>query len=998
MDIRNTKRVLYTVITDDYDHIFPPMMDQPGWDMICFTDNPDAQSGFWQVRPLPELPELSGLEHDPVRRARLVKILPHRFLQEYEYSVYIDANRVLDGDLDDYVEQFGGDVLCLKSLSADAYAAAEALLDRTAQEDPTVLAPVPPLDDEEKERLRAQMDAWKKARLPKDGGCPGTAVLGRRHGQKKVTAAMETWAAQVLEGCAADEVAFPAACHAHKLKWVESLSQRTAQGDIVSPAEKLALAVPHLKRMTVGRDMTIIAPEPNSPPPGGRYDGYPFLLTIGVPVSNQIGTIRRCLEGIQPILDALPSELVVVDTGSRDGTVEVCREFGARVVEFPWIDNMSAARNQAIQAAQGLWFMSIDDDEWFEDTSAIIRFFEKGDYRNHDLALYFQRNFQTDGLVGNDYPAIRLGRRDARLHFHGRIHDLLSNADVPDPRIMMLKAYANHFGFSFEQEAEKMAKSIRNLNILKLDMAQFPRESRHAMQMINELGISQQPVQAYRVSYYALSLGREVEEKEAVALSRIRIFVLMVLREAGTWRDLIRMYKTHVQETNYSMYARCVLTLVLATAYGNSKEFAKSNEYATLYLKYRKEFFALPAENQAKIRVELFTDPTKESVYLDMLKCLLRNNIELDKRSEAKALLCGEDLVKHFVDDKKYKDFIIANLCEKKDWALSFALLDVLVSQEATLAAEYLLSQINACARPGDLVAMQPWLPPVFERWPGFADLLHLRQAKPGDAGLETCYEGAVCFVRDILLDAGRELRLSLLGEALRLSLDPRPALSLMDMEATEYLAEKLQHPIQRILPVYKALESWQAGPDVGTTKESEYLAMRMLEIVLSSAKRGRGEERYMELFKTFVQRRLAWSESLYLPDLLGGYGNAWVDLRTQAVCASREVLANLESNDYLEALRALRVTAKKAPELNDAVDVIKDQIMALYEEEDKRQQERQDEFATLLKSVKPKIEQLIASGMRQEVLAMLAQLEKLAPNDPDLPKLKQQASLLPPS
>ena len=46
-------------------------------------------------------------------------------------------------------------------------------------------------------------------------------------------------------------------------------------------------------------------------------------------VSNQIDTIERCLSHIQPLLDQLPSELLVINTGSTDGTIEICKKYGA---------------------------------------------------------------------------------------------------------------------------------------------------------------------------------------------------------------------------------------------------------------------------------------------------------------------------------------------------------------------------------------------------------------------------------------------------------------------------------------------------------------------------------------------------------------------------------------------------------------------------------------------------------------------------------------------
>ena len=132
---------------------------------------------------------------------------------------------------------------------------------------------------------------------------------------------------------------------------------------------------------------------------GGKYEGRYKLLTIGVPVSNQIDTIERCMKGIMPILQTISSELIVVDTGSTDGTVEITKKYGAKVIQFPWCDNMSAARNQAVYAAEGLWYMSIDDDEWFEDVTGILDFFQSGEYKNYNAAAYLQRNYMYENDI-----------------------------------------------------------------------------------------------------------------------------------------------------------------------------------------------------------------------------------------------------------------------------------------------------------------------------------------------------------------------------------------------------------------------------------------------------------------------------------------------------------------------------------------------------------------------------------------------------------------------
>ncbi|MCM1188080.1 MAG: methyltransferase domain-containing protein [bacterium] len=215
----------------------------------------------------------------------------------------------------------------------------------------------------------------------------------------------------------------------------------------------------------------------------GKYGGRPLLLTVGVPVSNQIGTIERCLSHIKPLLDGLDSELVVIDTGSTDGTVEVCKRYGARVYEHPWHDNMSAVRNEAIRHARGLWYLSIDDDEWFEDVEDILIFFRTGEYKKYDYATYIQRNYMdSQGQEYGDHHTPRMALITPELHFEGRIHDALSVRG----KCRQLMSYAHHYGFVNDRPDKMRAKFQRNANILIYDVYEYPEDVRYLFQLANE--------------------------------------------------------------------------------------------------------------------------------------------------------------------------------------------------------------------------------------------------------------------------------------------------------------------------------------------------------------------------------------------------------------------------------------------------------------------------------------------------------------------------------
>ena len=70
-------------------------------------------------------------------------------------------------------------------------------------------------------------------------------------------------------------------------------------------------------------------------------------------------TIARCLESIKGIAD----EIIIVDTGSTDATKEIVQKYDAKIYDFKWIEDFSAARNFAFSKATKEYILWLDADD-----------------------------------------------------------------------------------------------------------------------------------------------------------------------------------------------------------------------------------------------------------------------------------------------------------------------------------------------------------------------------------------------------------------------------------------------------------------------------------------------------------------------------------------------------------------------------------------------------------------------------------------------------------
>lgn len=98
---------------------------------------------------------------------------------------------------------------------------------------------------------------------------------------------------------------------------------------------------------------------------------YPLSVTLSVVIItyNEEANLPRTLASVMPLVRDGRGEIIVVDSGSTDGTVEIAKSFGSKVFVEEW-KGYAAQKNSAIDKASGEWILSLDADESLEDNSA----------------------------------------------------------------------------------------------------------------------------------------------------------------------------------------------------------------------------------------------------------------------------------------------------------------------------------------------------------------------------------------------------------------------------------------------------------------------------------------------------------------------------------------------------------------------------------------------------------------------------------------------------
>lgn len=382
------------------------------------------------------------------------------------------------------------------------------------------------------------------------------------------------------------------------------------------------------------------------------------IVSIGLIVKNEEARLEKCLAAIKKVLDAVPGEIVVVDTGSADATVDIAKKYTDKVYNFKWIDDFSAARNYGLSKCSGEWFMYLDADEVLdEDVTPLVEFLkDESDTVNVGFAnkkahansarLLLKNYADSECEVYTESRNLRLVRMSCRIPMDG----VETDGQLQSPKFTgavheglpcikpcaVLEQIVHHYGYIADGNGgfsdAMLEKHRRNMPaLLKLyeEDKTKPRTLAHLF-----YSCEPQDKERYLTEWYGL-LNLPYRDEYSLP---VYVALIQILNDGGCYEDALFYAEEYLKsygEDSVTTLSVLALTVCALSSSGQSQlaaDFFKS--YDQIYRLFRAN--QIPAD-ELNTCVVFFG--TSETDYIGLILLYISELIKLGDRKEAKAMI-----------------------------------------------------------------------------------------------------------------------------------------------------------------------------------------------------------------------------------------------------------------------------------------------------------------------------------------------------------------------
>ncbi len=258
-------------------------------------------------------------------------------------------------------------------------------------------------------------------------------------------------------------------------------------------------------------------------------DWPPNTLSVCMIVKNEEKNVGECLETVKDFAD----QVVVVDTGSTDQTVEIAQKYGIAVIRSDWRGDFSYSRNISLDHATSRWVLWLDADDRvpLSETEK----FKRLKTAPPDRAFYLKVRNVRPGGFGEQWYQLRMFPNHPEIRFERKVHEQVSLA------IKKLKMSAfrvdvriDHIGYDSPEGKRK--KALRNRQIL---LAEFPRYQRDPA-FVSSIGDSYFLTEDFEAAIQWYQRVLEIpdgERKQPEIFRQMPTSIALSYQRLGDWRN-----------------------------------------------------------------------------------------------------------------------------------------------------------------------------------------------------------------------------------------------------------------------------------------------------------------------------------------------------------------------------------------------------------------------------------------------------------------------------
>ena len=281
-------------------------------------------------------------------------------------------------------------------------------------------------------------------------------------------------------------------------------------------------------------------------------------ITLCMIVKDEADFISACLESVK----GLVSEIIIIDTGSTDQTIELCKNHGAKLFPYKWKNDFADARNYGLSFATGDWILWLDADETLDVTNISLITETLSNTNAHLLSLpvlnYHGKTKPVDKNNAYLIYQLRLFRNYKNITFHNRIHETpLLPTDITENDIESIPVFIHHYGY-LQEVTETKQKGQRNIHLLQQEMSDPAHSPWIEYHLASEFYRQEKYQQAFEYVNNSIILFLQQNQKPPSLLYKLKYAVLIETNSLeGAWPSIekaILLYPDYVDLHFYMGY------------------------------------------------------------------------------------------------------------------------------------------------------------------------------------------------------------------------------------------------------------------------------------------------------------------------------------------------------------------------------------------------------------------------------------------------------------